>query len=304
MSALPRVCVIVLNFNGSADTMECVQSLQKLNYPDFKVLLVDNASEDTSWKAIPKEFPAIDVLETGDNLGYAGGNNAGIRWALSHGFEDVLVLNNDLVVAQDALLILENFSIQAPHATLLGPKVLSYGGQNLIHSLGTSMDWWRLRPHRAYYGQPKETGGSAPRSAQIIPGSALLLKKRLLNEVGLFGEDYFLIHEDADLCLRNLRAGFQNVVVPAAHVYHKLSKTLSSYPFLSSYYSTRNFLVLSLSHASFFGKVATAAGLTALSVKNALRMFCSDKTEKERLSGFFSGVLDFARGRRGRRVPT
>ena len=302
MSDLPKACVVVLNYNGTKDTADCIESLQNLNYPDFKILLVDNASKDKSWKEILKKYPLVSVLENDRNLGYAGGNNAGIRWALKSGFEDVFILNNDTLVDSQALLLLETFSLGNPKATILGPKVLSYGAQPFIHSLGTSMDWFRLRPRISFYGRSETEGGSKPRPMPIIPGSALLLKNRLLSKGGFFNEDFFLIHEDADLCLRNLREGYLNMVVPEARVFHKESRTMASYPYLRNYYSVRNFLYLCGAYANFFEKVMAFTGLCLLCIKNTGIFFFADLKKKEASRGFFKGAWDFVMRRKGPRV--
>ena len=302
MSVLPRVCVIVLNYNGTADTADCVESLQNLNYPDFKILIVDNASKDKSWKEIQKKYPSVAVLENDKNLGYAGGNNAGIRWAKNNGFQDVFILNNDTVVDPQALLVLEKFSLENPKAAILGPKILSHGPRRFIHSLGTSIDWFRLRPRTSFYGRPEADGSSDPRAIEVLPGSALLLKSERLGSDGFFNEDYFLIHEDADLSFRNLRAGRLNLLVPQAVVYHKESRTLSAYPFLTGYYSIRNFLYLCRTHANLFEKAKTLAGLCFLCAKNTPVYFFGAAQKKETARGFFQGIRDFALGRKGPRV--
>lgn len=302
MNALPKVCVLVLNYNGTADTDECIASLEDLNYPKYQVLLIDNGSRDESWRQILQKYPKTAVLENGKNLGYAGGNNAGICWALEHGYEDVFILNNDTTVDPQALEVLERFSQTNPTATILAPKVLSYEHPQVIHSLGTTLDWFRLRPKTAFYGFSEKKGWIQPHDRLIVPGSALLLKNKLLKEVGLFDEKYFLIHEDADLCLRNLKAGFRNVVLPEARIYHKESRSLSLVPFLSRYYSTRNFLYLSRTHANFFQKIMTVAGTLFLYTKNLFIWIGEGFPSRSASKAFLTGVIDFFRSRTGAKV--
>ncbi len=304
MSAPPKVCILVLNYNGASDTGECIASLIHLDYPCYQILLIDNGSRDESWRQIPEKYPNIAVLENGKNLGYDGGNNAGIRWALEHGYEDVLILNNDTTVDPAALSILENFSLGQPEATLLAPQVISHEDRRTIHSLGTTLDWFRLRPRTSYYGQSVEAGRAEPCDAEIIPGSALLLKSALLTRVGFFDEKYFLIYEDADLCLRNLKAGYRNVVVPGARVYHKESRSLSAQPFLSGYYSARNFLRLCRTHANFYQKLQTTAGVFFLFFKNFSLWACEGFPANSASKAFLSGVLDFFKGRTGAKAAS
>lgn len=289
----------MLNFNGAADTAECIASLESLHYPNYRVLLIDNGSRDESWKEIPMKYPGIEVLENGKNLGYAGGNNAGIRWALERGYEDVFILNNDTTVDPEFLGVLEDFSQKNPDATILAPQVLFYERRQTINSLGTTLNWFRLKPKTAFYGQPVEKGWSQPHEMQIVPGSALLLKNAMLKKIGLFDENYFLIHEDADLCLRNLRSGYRNVVVPEAKIYHKESRTLSIQPFLAHYYSTRNFLYLCRTHANIGEKFMTAAGVLFLFFKNLFLWACEGFAKGTPAKAFLTGVFDFLMGRTG-----
>ena len=101
--SLPKVAVIILNWNGKEDTLECLASVKKLDYSNYEIVLVDNGSVDDSVDAISKQYPDMTLLQTGENLGYAGGNNVGIRWALEQGADYILLLNNDTIVAADLL---------------------------------------------------------------------------------------------------------------------------------------------------------------------------------------------------------
>lgn len=295
----PKVAVIILNYNGTQDTRECVESVKKLDYPNFEILLVDNASKDASWKDILKKHPDVQALENPKNLGYAGGNNAGIRQALEQGCDYVFILNNDTTVEPDSLRKLIEAGEKLDQATLLAPKVCFYDKPFLINSCGASMDWFRLKPRLGYYGKNSREVDSIFMEMDIFPGSALLLKRKLLEQVGEFDEDFFLIHEDADLCFRNTKAGFKNILVPGAVVYHKESKTLSKYPFLTQYYNSRNFLRLTKKAASFPEKIASKIGLAALVSKNTLRFLFAKSPEREEMSGFFEGVRDYFLGRMG-----
>jgi hypothetical protein len=232
-------------------------------------------------------------------MGYAGGNNVGIRHALARGCDYALVLNNDAVVLPDTVRLLVEEGEKNVLSTILAPKVCFLEDPTRLGSLGTSMDWFRLRPLRGVYGQPDSRKDLRPRFMQVIPGSALLLKRKLFESVGFFDESFFLIHEDADLCFRNTKAGFLNCIVPAAVVHHRESQTLSSYPFLTEYYSTRNFLYLSSRYTGLAGKAACAAGVALFSIKNTLLLITAVSSERKKIHGFFAGVLDFFRRRSG-----
>ena len=207
-------------------------------------------------------------------------------------------MNNDAIVNTDTLSALVETAEERPEATLVAPKINYYDRKNVINSFGTSMDWFRLRPFRGDYDQEDDGRFEAIKEAEIIPGAALLMKRRLFEETGLFDESFFLIHEDADLCLRNLKQGFKNILVPQALVYHKISKTLSAYPEASEYYSIRNFLTLAKFHARALDRAKVFAGLALLSLKKAAQ-YPFVPPQRARIRAFFSGTADYFKGRSG-----
>jgi hypothetical protein len=295
---LPRVFAVVLNFNRPEDTAECLRSLLGSDYPNLQVIFVDNASSDDSWKRVSAEFPELFKIRNPENWGYAEGNNVGIRAALERGAEYVLVINNDAIVEKDAIRKLVDAGAANPLAAILAPKICYYDRPEIINSLGTEMDWFRLRPKLGKCGT-KNDGSKEAFQARIIPGSALLLRRRLFDEVGYFEPRFFLIHEDADLCLRNLEQGYQNVVVADAIVYHKLSKTLSAYPFLTQYYSIRNFLYLAEWRAGFGRRALAYFGLLLLTAKKLFAMPFLKGVRRRETAGFFAGARDYLLRRTG-----
>lgn len=298
----PKVCVLVLNFNGTEDSRRCLQSLQKLKYPDFGILFIDNGSADTTWKEMVRAFPAVHVLPNNDNLGYAGGNNAGMSWAMDRGYEDVFILNNDIEVDPDCLTEIEAALKQYPEATLASPLIIDRENKSLLHSCGSRINWFRLRPEEGCFGLNRAAAPKNNLFAEIFPGAALLIRGNFLRAGGFFNEKYFLIHEDAELCYRNRRLGHQNLVVPSARVYHALSGTLSKYSRLSAYYSTRNFLFLAGSYASPSQKAQCAAGLIILSFKRAIEWVLGSTAKRNRSAGFFAGAMDFFLAKQGRKT--
>ncbi len=294
----PKVFVIILNYKRPEDTLECIASVLISDYSNFEIVIVDNASEDQSCGMIRRKYPQLTLIENKSNLGYAGGNNQGILHALHHGADYVLILNNDAVVKIDTLSKLVEAGDHLQSATLIAPKIYYYDRPEIINSVGTQINWLKLRPWVGPCGKP-DNGKFRQNSARVIlPGAALLLKRKLFEQVGLFNEDFFLLHEDADLCFRNLKAGFSNILAPQAVVYHKISRTLSSYPFLSEYYSTRNFLYLSKKHASLPERMLTSIGIVLFTARNLL-LYIFQPSMREKCRGFFAGVRDFHHHQKG-----
>jgi GT2 family glycosyltransferase len=242
--AFPLVYVVILNWNGHADTVECVRSCLKITYEPVRILVVDNGSSDGSERLLRSEFPEIEVIQTGANLGFAGGNNVGIRHALDHGADYVLLLNNDTLVDRDFIAPLVDAAEADPDAGILGSKiyfhepadVLWYAGATFYPAIG----WGR---HRGYgqrdtgqYDEPGETGRPT--------GCAMMATRRLCETIGLLREEMFCYAEDLDWGLRARNAGFKVLYVPASKVWHKVTRSTGGVASpVSQYYTIRNTLL-------------------------------------------------------------
>ena len=129
---LPHVEIIVLNWNGKDDTVECLRSLDKIDYPNKQISVVDNASTDDSVELIKGEFPDVSIIENETNLMYAGGNNAGIRKALDKNAEYILILNNDTAVQKDFLTYIMRTELSERGAGIVCPKICYYENVGMI----------------------------------------------------------------------------------------------------------------------------------------------------------------------------
>ena len=137
----PKIFIIVLNWNRAQDTVACISSLTKLNYSRYNVVVVDNASQDGSAPIIKRSFPSLVVIENASNLGYAEGNKVGICYALAHGAEYVLVLNNDTVVDSDMLTELVRIAESDRMIGIVGPKIYDFQQPTKIWFAGANIDW-------------------------------------------------------------------------------------------------------------------------------------------------------------------
>lgn len=237
----PRIAIVILNWNGMADTMECLASVASIDYPDFRVVVVDNGSTDDSVAAVREAFPSVTLLETGANLGYAGGNNAGIRWALERGFDGVLVLNNDTVVDKDLLHAFAAAQQRFPEAGVFGAKICYYAQPEVLWFAGG--EW---RPHMLEFGHVgKDLRDSAeysePRAFDYMTGCALYASAEVFRRVGLFAEEFFLTFEETDWCYRARKLGFAPTYIPDARLWHKVSVSFGGESSaLAAYFMTRN----------------------------------------------------------------
>ena len=239
------VTIIVLNWNGLADTSACLESLARLDDGvAHEVLVVDNGSTDGSPSVIRERFPGVHVVETGKNLGFAGGNNVGLRWALERGSEYALLPNDDTEVAPDFLRLLVEVAGSDPRIGMLGPTIYYYAEPQTVWSAGGSVDWRRGTTRMVGVGE-QDTGqfGESPREMDFITGCALLVKRDVLQRVGLLDERFFTYYEDTEWCVRARRAGFKSVHVPRAKVWHKIPLDARESSTTVHYYMTRNRLL-------------------------------------------------------------
>jgi hypothetical protein len=223
MASTPLVYVIVLTYNGKRDTLECLRSLQNLSCPNVKVLVVDNASSDGTPEAIRAEFSSVELLVNPTNLRFAGGNNVGIRHALKHGADYVLLLNNDTTVERDFTVHLVHAAEADPRIGMIGPKIYYYDDPNRIWFAGGRIEWWK--GWISHIGIRENDSGQHDEQKPVdyLTGCCMLVKRAVVEQVGLLDERYFMYGEDADWCVRARRAGYVLAYVPAAKIWHKLS---------------------------------------------------------------------------------
>jgi GT2 family glycosyltransferase len=230
---------VVLNWNGGDDTLAALASLDGL-----PVVCVDNGSTDGSPEAIASAFPAVDLIRTGVNLGFAGGNNVGIRRALERGADWVLLLNNDAVAEPGLAAALESAAAARPDAGLLACKILAADGETVQYAGAT------FRPRLGYSGRVATSGPEELRDVGRADGAALAVSRAAVERAGLLDESLFLYVEDVEWSLRVREAGFAVVLVPAARVRHKGSAASGgSASTTNLYYDTRNTIAVAERHA-------------------------------------------------------
>lgn len=221
-----KIYVILLNWNGKNDTIECLTSLSKVIFSSFQPLVVDNGSHDGSVKEIRAAFPEVPILETGANLGFAGGNNPGIEWALSKGAEWILLLNNDTVVDPDFLTAFMEAAKEQPKAKILGAKIYRYNDKKTIDHLG---GFWnpKIGDFVSFAQNQADDGVSFEEMQQVdyVCGAALLMHRSVPETIGLLEPRFFLFWEETDYCNRAKRLGFEVWTAPKARIWHKVSSS-------------------------------------------------------------------------------
>ena len=239
----PLVVIVLLNWNGWLDTVACLKSLQRLVYDDFRVVVVDNGSIDDSVQRLSVWQPFITLLEAGENLGFAVGNNLGICWALEQGAEYVLLLNNDTVVAEDLLEAFVAAAQERPKAGALAAKICYYDRPRTLWYAGSKSPTPWMAP--MHIGQEEEDQGQYEEMAPVtgINGCAFFARTEAIREVGLLNERFFYKYEDVDWSLRFSKAGYETLYVPGAKVWHKVSQASGGLSPLWWYFDERSRLL-------------------------------------------------------------
>ena len=251
-TARPVVVAVVLNWNNPTDTVDCVKSLKGSTYPNLETVIVDNGSSDDSVTTFRETFPELNVLETGQNLGYAGGNNIGIGHALPRGAAYVFLVNNDVTVAPETVSRLVDAAEQQPEAAATGPLVFWRAEPTRLYAAYGSVDYSeaivKLRGRNAdSHGQFAST-----MAVDWVLGCAILLRREAVEDVGTFDERFFAYHDEVDWCTRARKKGHTIVLVPTARVWHVGQSSTGGERYASAkrYFVGRNSVLFAKKHAT------------------------------------------------------
>ncbi len=223
MSA-PLVYVVTVNWNNAPDTLACLETLARLTYPSYRLLTVDNGSTDGSAMRIAEAFPQAELLPLPENRGFAGGYNAGMRYALEHGADFVFILNNDTLAPPDLLEPLVE-AAAPPDVAATAPLIFYADAPERVWSAGAGRNPWTLELTENHGRAAGFEQQEQPAEREFLSGCALLLKREALEKVGLFDEGFFIYYEDSDYSLRLRQAGYRLLLVPRARLWHKVSRS-------------------------------------------------------------------------------
>jgi GT2 family glycosyltransferase len=265
---VPHVATVVLSWNGRNDTVACLNSLAQLDWPRHTAIVVDNGSTDDTVAAVDAQFPDAVVVETGRNLGFAEGNNVGLRQALAIGADYVLLLNNDTVVHPQLLNELVAEAEQQPDAGAFCPLIYYLDPPDRIWFAGARFDARRGHNGRhTGYGERDAGQYTAVREIGRGTGAAMLVRRAAIEQVGFLDGELFLQVEDVEWSLRMRVAGWRILFVPAARVWHKVSCTVGGeHAPATAYYEVRNTLAVCDRYAPRRGLARLRRAATVLGV--------------------------------------
>jgi GT2 family glycosyltransferase len=218
-----------------------MDSLRRVTYPNIEVIVVDNASPTDDPSVIKARYPEVKLIRSDVNLGYAGGNNLGIHHAKG---DYLLFLNTDTEVKPDFLEPLVQLFEENPTAGIASPKIIFYGTDNLIQYAGsTGINPWTGRS-KGIGSMEKDMGQhDVSRVTALADGAAMMVPRRIVEQVGLMPELYFLYYEELDWCEMIKRAGYTCHYVANSTIYHKESISVGKFSVLKTYYMNRNRLL-------------------------------------------------------------
>lgn len=301
------VFIVVLNWNDAQDTLQCLQSLSQLKKPTsakIRIVVVDNGSTDVSVTQLGK-VSGITLIKNTTNLGYAGGNNTGIDYALAHKADYIWILNPDLRVDPNCLTAFLSFRESHPQAQVLTPKIYfspgfeyhtdRYSKKDLgkvVWFAGGRINWSQVLGEHLGLDQVDYGQFKTPIQTEFATGASIFAAAQVFQSLKGFDRRYFLYLEDADFSLRARKEGFEIWYVPQATMWHKNASSSQVGGNLHDYYFARNRLLFGMSHATLRLKLAL--------VKESFKLLVSGRPWQKR------GVLDFylARFGQGSFTPT
>ena len=295
----PHVAVVVLSWNGRDETLACLDSLARSDWPNTTTVVVDNGSDEKLEPHVAKRFPDALVVRNETNLGFAGGMNTGTRKALDLDADYVLLLNNDTDVDPAMIRKLVEAAEQHPDAGIISPLDFFRDSPDTISMIGLRFD-----PRRGYQGAPlgrgERDGGQfqGVREVDASAGTAMLVPLPVAREVGLLDEDLFFYIEDIDWALRMRRAGKRIYAAMEARLWHAQAASSGGEETPRvTYYTTRNTFVVTARHAPMRGPRAAIRHLEILGA-NLLHAFRT-KHRLEMARAVLAGWRDYRRGRLG-----
>jgi GT2 family glycosyltransferase len=246
----PKVVIIILNWNGLSDTVRCLESIQDLDYTNYEVIVVDNGSNDNSVAYLNENFPWIVLIENEKNLGFTGGNNIAMRYAVANNGDYVWLVNNDTVLHANSLRNLVSLAESSPSIGLATPVIFYLDNPDKFQFAGSYFDWKSFS--LTYPNDEDEVGREFKNGKDVcLWGTALLIKRNVIETIGVFREEYFAYWEDTEYSLRALKHGFRNVVCRDAKIYHKAGMIQREYWARGKYffyYMSRNQMLMAMEY--------------------------------------------------------
>lgn len=220
---IPSVCILTAAWNQVEKTLACLETVFKLTYTQFDVVLVDNGSKDELREQVRQWYPQVEIIRSETNLGFAAGFNLGLRHAMVRGYDYVFLINNDTLLAPDCLTMLVDGAQVRPNAALFTAKIYYADDPNRIWTIGGKLNKIFLEVQDLARGELDIGQWDEPLQIDFAPLCGVLLNCDIVTEIGLLNEIFFLYYEDMEFCHRLRNAEYFLWVVPQAKMWHLVS---------------------------------------------------------------------------------
>lgn len=292
-SVAARVGIVIPNWNGREVLQDCLRSISALRYPRAQVIVVDNGSTDGSTEMLGRDYPNVLRIENSVNLGFAAGNNQGIRLALDRGDDYVLVLNNDTILHPDCLTLLVERAQSDSQIAAISPKIYFAQPSNRLWFAGGTFNYWTGRNGHVGYKKSDNGAWDTAGEMEFISGCALLASRNAWRNIGCFDELLFVYSEDVDWSLRARKAGFKLFYEPRAVVWHRESFSIQRNRWQASqlYYNTRNPMVVMWKQGRWWHWATFLPHHAALSCKRILQALL--RRDWTSIVKIIEGIRDF-----------
>lgn len=294
----PLLFIIVLNNGRRSDVLACLDSLIRNDYENTRIILVNIvSSNDETLESIHRQYPQVQIVPITENLGYAGNNNIGIKVALEQDAEWILILNDDTVLDRTCLSSLVEVGTGDPDIGIIGPMVYHFDEPNVIQSAGGMLGkYWQT----IHLGMNETDHGqfTSVRQVQWISGCAILVRRAVIEQVGMLDANYFLYWEETEWCIRAGRAGWKIFHAPHAKLWHKgVNRNYQPKPYVT-YYVTRNYLFTLAKHnAPFAVRFSAVIGVMRTLLSWSIRPKWRKK--RDHRNAMWKGLVDFLYHRTG-----
>lgn len=239
----PKVFIIILNYNSINDTIGCIKSLKNIDYSNYEIVVVDNSETIEYYNLLKDKFNEYKIIRANENLGYANGNNIGIKYALDNGADYICVLNNDVVVQRDFLSKIVKVLDENQDVGIAGPCICEYNDRSKVQCAGANISLYTGLTKRIGKGTLYDSNNKEATVVDFLGGACFICKREIFDKIGLIPENYFLFFEETEFCIKAQKLGYKLLCIYESKVYHKGSSTISKFGGLSYYFLNRNRVV-------------------------------------------------------------
>lgn len=251
-----KIGIVIVNYNGAQFQNDSIKSIKEQSYKNFIIIVVDSGSTDNSISLLNEEYDDIVILEQEENIGVAVGNNIGIKYALEHFCEYILLLNNDVELEPR---MIEMLIAEADESTVVVPKIYYYDNPNTIWMAGGEMNWRKGETRHLGIDQLDDGNYDEKKLISYAPTCAMLVHRKVFEKTGFMDEKVFMYFDDTDFCVKVLDAGLQILYIPDAKMWHKVSSSSggkASKVFVYYYYRNQQYFLNKYKEKCELGAVA------------------------------------------------